>query len=150
MNTIGAWLKAKFFLLSVAIVWGSLILQLLPLQAVALFISVMVKNENWKNWNYSIWMVQDQFVNVMLSGYHMTTVSSTIGHMSKTSATAEGMRKVVDFLFDKLAGQKNHCRRAIEADDKHRYNALRSLIGLTGYVGSYAFFVLAAANLFGV
>lgn len=149
MSDFFSWFKAKFFLVAVAITWGSLILQLLPLQAVVMVICLVTGSQAWKRWNYSIWMVQDQFVNVVLSGHHVTTVSSSIGNMSYTSATAEQMRKVVDFLFRAFAGQKNHCRNAIEVEDVHRYSAMRAFVGLVGYVISYMTFTYVAAGLMG-
>lgn len=149
MKSITSWLKAKFFLVAVAITWASLIVQLLPLQVVVMAICIVTGSPSWKRWNYSIWMIQDQFVNVILSGHHVTTVSSTIGEMSKTSATAEQMRVVVDFLFKTFAGQNNHCRNAIEVEDIHRYSAVRAALGLTGYVMSYAAFIYFASLLIG-
>lgn len=149
MKDITSWLKAKFFLVAVAITWLSLIAQLLPLQIVVMVICLVTGAYNWRRWNYSIWMIQDQFVNVILSGHHVTTVSSTIGQMSKTSATAEQMRVVVDFLFRVFAGQKNHCRNAIEVEDVHRYSAVRAALGLVGYVVSYTAFIYFASRLIG-
>jgi len=149
MNQIKSWLKAKFFLLSVAILWLSMIAQLLPLQLIVMIICIATKNPKWREWNYSIWMIQDQLVNVILSGHHLTTVSSTLGMMSYTSKTAQSMRVVVDYLFKIFAGQKNHCRAAIEVEDVHRYSAIRAALGLTGYVASYAFFIYMTTKLIG-
>lgn len=149
MKNVTSWLKAKFFLIAVAITWASLIVQLLPLQIIVMVICVVTDSQSWKRWNYSIWMIQDQFVNVVLSGHHVTTVSSTIGEMSKTSATAQQMRIVVDFLFRVFAGQENHCRNAIEVEDVHRYSATRAALGLAGYVASYTTFIYFASRLIG-
>lgn len=127
-------IKAKIFLLLVAVIWGSMIWACWKIQVPLLLASFVTKSASLREWNYSLWMVQDQATCFLLSGHHETTVSSAIGELSKTSDTAEHMRRVVDWLFLAFAGQRDHCRRAIEEHDTHRFNIKYAAIGVTSYL----------------
>lgn len=113
-----ALLKAKFLLLSVALVWMLFILVMAPLQLPVTLLAWPVKG--LRGYRYKIWIAQDQLVNAIHNGNPDITVSSRIGWMAEQgSKTAASMAVVVDWLFYVAIGQVNHCRASIERDEDH-------------------------------
>jgi hypothetical protein len=112
------WLKAKFILLTVAIVWLFFIVVMLPLQLPVTVLAWPIKP--LRGYRYKIWIAQDQLVNAILNGNPDVTVSSMVGYMSLNgSKTARHMERVIDWLFYIAIGQENHCRESIEYDEDH-------------------------------
>jgi hypothetical protein len=108
------WLKAKVLLATIAVLWLFFIVIMLPLQ---LPVTLLAPKSRY---TWAIWIGQDQMVNALLFGNPDITISSRIGyHAKRGSKTALAMEKVVDWLFYKIAGEKNHCRTHIELDERH-------------------------------
>jgi hypothetical protein len=112
------WLKAKFLLLSVAIVWLFFIVVMSPLQLPVTIAAIKFKQ--LRAYRYKIWIAQDQLVNALHNGNPDITVSSMVGYMAEQgSKTAKAMAAVIDFLFYISIGQRNHCAVSIERDEDH-------------------------------
>ncbi len=110
-------IKAKLLLLAIAVVWGLLIVLMLPFQ---LPVTLAGIHPRLKRYRYGVWLAQDQMVNAIFGGNHDVSVSSKLGYMSEQgSKTAIAMAKVVDWMFYVAVGQKNHCRASIERDEEH-------------------------------
>lgn len=115
-----AQIKAKFLLLSIALLWGALIIIMSPLQLPTTIASFIVKRPKLARYVWAIWIGQDQLVNAILGGNPDVTISSKVGLMSKNgSKTARAMELVIDWLFLKFSGQQNHCFNSIEYDEEH-------------------------------
>lgn len=111
------WLKAKLLLLSVALVWGALIILMLPFQ---LPVTIAGIHPRFKRYRYGVWIAQDQMVNAIHNGNPDVTVSSKVGYMAEQgSKTARAMAVVIDLLFKLAVNQDNHCQASIERDEEH-------------------------------
>ena len=118
MKSILTWIKAKFLLLSVAIVWLYILIALcwliIPVTIAA------IKFESLRRFRYSLWIATDQLVNAIHNGNPDVTVSSKVGYMAEQgSKTAIAMAYVIDLLFYIAIGQENHCAVSIERDEEH-------------------------------
>lgn len=112
------WIKAKFFLLSIATVWLFFIIVMSPLQLPVTMLAIKVSR--LRGYRYKLWISQDQLVNAIHNGNPDITVSSRIGWMAERgSRTASAVAVVVDWLFYIAIGQVNHCRASIERDEDH-------------------------------
>lgn len=112
-----SWLKAKFILLVIAIVWGYLILVMAPIQIPVTMLGTL---KRFKRYRWAFYIAQDQAVNAILGGNPDVTVSSKVGYMAEQgSKTAKAMAVVIDFLFYVAVGQKDHCAESIERDEEH-------------------------------
>lgn len=121
-------------LLSIGSVWLSLIAIMLPIQAISLALSKF--SDKFKGWNYSVWILQDVAVNVIHGGSHKVTVSSKIGWLSQQERTgAKGTEQFVNWLWIIFFGIDDHCQKAIEKEDDHRYNYIVMITSLLIYWG---------------
>ena len=112
------WLKAKLFLLAIALIWGYLILVMLPFQLIVTLLPIWLPGLSNYRWRY--WIGQDQFVNAILGGNPDITISSKVGYMSlHGSRTAQAVEIVIDWLFRVAVGQEQHCFNSIEFDEAH-------------------------------
>jgi len=108
------WLKAKILLVVVSLLWLYLIVIMLPLQLPATLFATKSR------YTWALWIGQDQLVNAILGGNPDVTISSRVGyHATRGSKTALAMEFVIDWLFEKIANEKNHCRTHIEHDEVH-------------------------------
>ena len=114
------FLRAKGWLLAIALVWGFLLLftargwYQIAITIAAIFV------EDLKDYRYGLWIAQDQDVNTILGGNPYITVSSKVGYRAEQgSKTAQAMAKVIDLLFKIAVGQENHCAESIERDEEH-------------------------------
>lgn len=111
------FIKAKLLLLSVALVWGVLIMLMLPFQ---LPVTIAGIHPKLKRYRYGVWIAQDQMVNAIHFGNPDVTVSSKVGYMAEQgSKTAKAMAAVIDLLFKLAVNQDNHCQVSIERDEEH-------------------------------
>lgn len=111
------FIKAKLLLLSILIVWGSLIVLMLPFQ---LSVTLAGIHPKLRRYRYGVWIAQDQLVNAIHGGNPDITVSSKVGYMAENgSKTAKIMAVVIDFLFKVAVNQDNHCQASIERDEEH-------------------------------
>lgn len=111
------FIKAKFLLLSILIVWGALIALMLPFQLPVTLAGIHPKLRRYR---YGVWIAQDQLVNAIHGGNPDITVSSKVGYMAEQgSKTAKAMTVVIDFLFKVAVNQDNHCQASIERDEEH-------------------------------
>lgn len=138
-----SFLKSLFVLLLIGLVWGSLILVMGPLQT-ASGIAARIDKHRFGPWNYSIWIIQDCLVNVILGGSHKVTVSSKIGWMSQQGHgnTVKWVEKFVNWGFKVAVGQDNHCQASIEPEDNHKWDPVLAVSGLLIYTGVYAYVAL--------
>lgn len=126
------WFKAKFFLLLIAIVWGSLIIMFLP-------ILIMTKIYDWAVQHKVKWfiggiLVGDFVTNWVLGGDHKTYISSVLGHMKKTGSRGGTVAAaVVDWLFYIGKGEINHCVNAMKPTDVYNFSARRAILGFFVY-----------------
>lgn len=91
-------MKALLALLSIVLVWGSLVLIMWPFQLVSFILSRV--SDEFKPWNYSVWILQDVAVNVIHGGSHKVTVSSKIGWMSQQGYSgAKPIEKLVNWIW---------------------------------------------------
>lgn len=119
-------LKAKLFLLLVAVVWGSLIYSIWKFQLVVTLLGLL-PYERLKELSKNIWTAQDNMVNVIVTfivfgraGNPDVTVSSKVGVLQKLeNETADKMAKFINKGFEVANGQKDHCRESIEHDEVH-------------------------------
>lgn len=112
-----SWLKAKVLLILIALIWGTFIIWMIPLQ---LPITVAGIHPKLRKWRYGFWIAQDQLVNAVFFGNPDITVSSKVGYMAeKGSNTAKAMAAVIDWIFYIAVGQENHCQISIERDEEH-------------------------------
>lgn len=112
------FIKAKLLLLSVALVWGALIVLMLPLIIPVTVLAIPLKS--LRRYRYGLWISTDQLVNAIHNGNPDITVSSKVGYMAEQgSKTAAAMAAVIDLLFKVAVGQENHCQASIERDEEH-------------------------------
>ena len=112
------WIKAKILLLLIVITWLFLIVVMSPLQIPCTLITIFTGR--LKRYTWGLWIGQDQQVNAIFNGNPDITISSRVGYMSQQgSKTARYMEIVIDWLFYKIAKQKNHCFVSIEKDEVH-------------------------------
>lgn len=127
---------------SVVSVWLSLILIMGPFQ-----LATGILSRFWapaRDWNYSIWILQDVAVNVIHGGSHKVTVSSKIGWMAIAGYSAMlWMERVVNWIWLTVLNEENHCRNAIEPEDNHRYDKRVTILGLVIYWGIWFGFLAA-------
>lgn len=113
-------IKSKLFLLAVFFVWASLLLLTWRGWYQIIITLAAIPFKKLRLYRRSLWMAQDQDVNVIFGGNEDITVSSKVGYLSESgSKTALGMAKVIDFLFYIAIGQENHCIASIERDERH-------------------------------
>jgi hypothetical protein len=113
------WLKAKILLVAIALVWGFLILAMLPYQLVVTLLGWAYRG-SYADYSYGVWIAQDQLVNAIFGGNPDVTVSSKVGWLKKNgSKTAAAMAVVIDWMFYVAVGQENHCIESIEYDEEH-------------------------------
>jgi hypothetical protein len=129
INSIPALIKSTFILSSILLVWVALIFLTWRgwLQLFTTAITHVIKNEALELYNYNLWIVQDQDVNVIFGGKPDETISSRVGiEYLKGSRTAKLIRGVVDWLFYIAVKQVNHCVASIEwqeqtEEDQNKY-----------------------------
>jgi len=114
-----AFLKSKFFLLAVGVVWLFFIIIMSPIQIPVTLLAIKVRG--LRGYRYGIWIAQDQLVNALLYGNPDVTVSSRVGWLTEQgSTTARYMAKFIDLMFYLAIGQENHCKASIEKDEEHK------------------------------
>ena len=142
MHTI----KAKIFLMLIALNWGSLILLMLPLLLIAL---VYDKMREGIQWVYSLLLAQDHLTNAIMGGHFLTTISSLLGHLRQQgSSTGKVAADFVDKLFELAIGQNNHCTLAMEESDIYQFSASRAILGSICYYVSLYFVVNAIISVY--
>lgn len=115
-------MKAKLLLVSIFVVWTSLILLTWRgwYQVAMTLVSIIVRNKDFRAYVLRLWISQDQDVNCIFMGNEDITISSRVGYLSELgSKTALCMEIVINTMFYVAAGQENHCRASIERDEKH-------------------------------
>jgi hypothetical protein len=125
-TTLTTWLKARFLLLVIALVWGWLISTVWEFQ-LAITVLGFLPVQALKDFRYRFWIVQDNMVNVIASfialgkaGNPDVTVSSKVGTLAELgSRTSASMAVVINLLFWIGIQQKNHCAESIERDEEH-------------------------------
>jgi len=112
------FIKAKLLLLSIALVWGFILIVLSPLMLPVTLLAIPIKAI--RRYRYELWISTDQLVNVIHNGNPDVTVSSKVGYMARQgSKTAQAMAAVIDLLFKLAVNQDNHCQASIERDEEH-------------------------------
>ena len=112
------FIKAKLLLLSIALVWGFILIVLSPLMLPVTLLAIPIKA--MRRYRYALWISTDQLVNVIHNGNPDVTVSSKVGYMAEQgSKTAKAMAAVIDLLFKLAVNQDNHCAASIERDEEH-------------------------------
>ena len=113
-------LKAKLFLLGIALVWFLLIVGTWRGWYQTIITLLAIPFKGLRGYRYSLWIQQDQDVNTIFKGNPDVTVSSKLGYLSEQgSKTATLMARVVDKMFLIAVGQEDHCRSSIERDEVH-------------------------------
>ena len=124
-----AYLKAKVFLLLVAILWLSLIIAMLPLMVIAVIFD--------RDWLYSLFLSQDHLVNVVLGGHYLTTISSQLGKLRQDgSRTGTVAADFVDWLFYIARKEIRHCDNAMQPDDIYTFKPWVSLFSSSIYIAT--------------
>lgn len=135
------WAKAILVLGMIVVTWAIIIFSL---KYFYLSVGILALLSGYfRPLNKSIWMVSDVLVNVVLSGYHKTTVSSELGNLQlEGSTTGTLCAKVVNLLFKVTVGQDNHCIASIEPEDIHRFNTAKALVGFILFITAvgYAYY----------
>jgi hypothetical protein len=121
LKETAAFITAYLLLLSVVIWWALLIITCSPLQVPLYVASIILPS--LKGWAYNLIISQDQTVNAIHGGNMDTHISGRIGfHAKRGARVALHMERPVNLIFLITDGQKNHCRNAIEFDEKyHRH-----------------------------
>ena len=132
-------LKSYLFVALSASTWGSLIVIMSAPMLTAYIYDKLVKAK----WLYSHFLAQDHLVNVIFGGHFLTTVSALLGHLKlRGSRGGTYMANFVDWCFNRLDGQVNHCVNAIEDGDIFDFSARRALLGVTCYwLSLYVIFI---------
>lgn len=124
-------IKAKIFLILIGMIWGSLILIMLPLLIAALFYD---KFRPGISWLYSLLLSQDHMTNAIMGGHYLTTISSMLGYLKEQgSKTGTAVAAVVDWLFYVTIGQENHCTISMQQTDLYAWSTTRALFGSLVY-----------------
>ena len=140
-------LKARVALLSIFIMWLYLIILDAPYMVWAYFYDKKHKPPPRMGRLHSILLAQDIYVNAQLGGYFRTTISSELGNQSKSSKSGKLAANVVDYLFEIAGDGPNHCINAIEAEDKHYFNAPYASISLVLWVIPRILIILILFNI---
>ena len=114
-------LKSFSFLIGILFVWLYLIYTIWEVQLFITLLPWVFPNQRVKDFRYAFWIWQDQGVNVFFLGNPDETVSSRVGVLYLAgSATATGVRAVIDALFYIAVQQVNHCVVSIEWDEQRK------------------------------
>jgi hypothetical protein len=115
-----AFIKAKLLLISILLVWLTLLFLTLRGWYQLLVTLFSLVRKNVQPYALNLWIAQDQDVNTLFGGNPDITISSRVGFMAKQgSKTARAMEVVINWLFEKAIGQSDHCRKNIEHDEDH-------------------------------
>lgn len=130
------FIRAKIALILVMIVWGSLIAKDLLRMVFAFFYD---KNNKDVQMLRNTLLTQDYYSNVILGGQHHTYISGLLGHFKLTGSRSGTIcANIVDWLFEKLTGEVNHCINAMDENDVYNFSARRALAGFVLYISSLA------------
>jgi len=130
MKNIKSWAVAVILLSLVLLFWSVLFIAMSPI-LIPVTIASLFKDEvhflgvNFKflSWRYNMFISQDQGANAMLGGDMDTHVSGRVGRRAiKGNDIALKMETVINLLFKALFKESNHCRNAIEHDEKYNKN----------------------------
>lgn len=134
MNKLFDHLKAKAGLLLIGLIWGSLIVLMLPLMLLAFAVDKITGVKTKEGWLYSILLAQDHLTHAIIGGYFKTTVSAQLGHMSDNSKTALLMANFVDWGFKVATGEIGHCKNAMQKEDLFYFSIRKALAGALFYL----------------
>lgn len=127
VKSIADYSAAFLFLFVILCMWISLVVVkfyiTIPVTIISRFkdvSNILGVDVHWKRWAINIWAADDQNVNAMLGGNRDITISSRVGYKSKEGNNiASIMEVVINWLFFISVGEVDHCRNAIERDEKH-------------------------------
>jgi hypothetical protein len=133
-------LKTALFLLLIGVVWGSMLIPLLPLLLVSLSFDIAQQNNRKNGWLSSIMFATDITTNTFLGGYKRTTISAELGNL-KLNGSRSGTKAAdfVDWLWLIIFNEKDHCISAMETEDLYLFTPGKALIGASVYITTYYF-----------